>query len=201
MAYSFKQFGVINGPRLSLRPIKPGDLDLLAGELVSPSTWFSITRSINSVQSFRVYFQKIIEKQNRRELLALVAEHEGKFVAMSVYQYPSEEFRRIEIGFTWVADKWQRTFVNSELKLLMLGYAFETMKVSRVEFSVHPRNENSNSSMRRIGATLEGTLRKWRFLPGTVPDDGNRNIYSIIDDEWPRIREFLLLKIDSAHRA
>jgi N-acetyltransferase len=77
---------------------------------------------------------------------------------------------------------------------LMLDYAFEKMKVNRVEFSVHPTNEKSNSSMRRLGAKLEGTLRKWRFLPGLIPDDGNRNLYSIIDDEWPGIREQLLAR-------
>jgi RimJ/RimL family protein N-acetyltransferase len=132
-----------------------------------------------------------MERQSRGETLALAAEHKGKFVGMSVFQFPSEGFRRIEIGFSWVADDWQRTFVNSEMKFLMLNYAFETMKVARVEFSVHPVNAKSNAAMVRLGATLEGTLRKWRFLPGLIPDDGNRNIYSIIDEEWPAIKQRL----------
>jgi RimJ/RimL family protein N-acetyltransferase len=61
------------------------------------------------------------------------------------------------------------------------------MKTNRGEFSVHPQNERSNAAMRRLGATLEGTLRKWRFLPGNAPDDGDRHMYGIIDDEWPAI--------------
>jgi N-acetyltransferase len=191
VSYSFEQFQSLQGQRLKLRRVHQQDLAALALALISPTTWFTKTRSLDSVESFSAYFQKLLIKQEKGELLALVAEYEGQLVAMSVYQYPSEGFRRVEIGFTWIADKWQRTFVNSEMKLLMLDYAFDSMKVSRVEFSVHPTNERSNASMRRLGATLEGTLRKWRFLPGLVPDDGNRNLYSIIDDEWPEIRRKL----------
>ena len=192
MPYSFEQFQVIQGPKLRLRRIEVKDLPQLATTLISSSTWFSNTRDLSSVEKFTAYFKNHLERQYKGELLALMAEYEDQIVAMSIYQYPSENFRRIEIGFTWVADRWQKTFVNSELKLLMIGYAFESMKVSRVEFSVHPKNQKSNAAMIRLGAMFEGTLRKWRFLPGLVPDDGHRNIYSIIDDEWPVIRQKIL---------
>lgn len=193
MSYSFNQFEILKGPRLTLRRVEHGDLLRLGTALISSTTWFSATRKLDTPEAFQAYFRKILEKQERGELLALVAEYKGQFVAMSVFQFPSEGFRRVEIGFTWISDSWQRTFVNTELKLLMLDYAFSTMKTSRVEFSVHPDNQKSNAAMKRLGATLEGTLRKWRFLPGIIPDDGNRNIYSIIDDEWPLIRQKLNL--------
>lgn len=192
MSYSFLDFQTVTGPQLTLVRVLPADLPALAKALISDTTWFAKTRNLTTVDSFVAYFQKLLDKQSRGEVLMVAAKFNGEFVASSVYQYPSENFRRVEIGFTWVADRWQRTFVNSELKLLMLDYAFKVIKVSRVEFSVHPSNEKSNRAMKRLGATLEGTLRKWRFLPGT--DDGNRNLYSIIDDEWPRIRSQLIIR-------
>lgn len=192
MSYSFLNFQSVNGPQLQLVKVTSADLPDLAKSLVSPTTWFSLTRGITSTEAFCTYFQKIIEKQSRGEVLMVAAKFNGQFVASSVYQYPNENFRRVEIGFTWVADKWQKTFVNSELKLLMLDYAFNVMKVNRVEFSVHPTNEKSNRAMKRLGATLEGTLRKWRYIENL--DDGNRNIYSIIDDEWPRLRSQLIIR-------
>ncbi len=188
MSYSFHQFENLKGPRLTLKRVEQGDLLRLGTALISSTTWFSATRNIDSPPAFDTYFGKILEKQKRGEVLALAAEHEGQFVAMSVFQYPSEEFRRVEIGFTWISDNWQRTFVNTEMKILMLDYAFHTMKAKRVEFSVHPNNQKSNAAMQRLGATFEGMLRKWRFLPGLVPDDGNRNLYSIIDEEWDGIK-------------
>jgi hypothetical protein len=42
----------------------------------------------------------------------------GELVAMSVFQCPGAGFRKIEIGFTWVADRWQRSFVNTEMNYL-----------------------------------------------------------------------------------
>ena len=195
MSYSFNQFETLKGPRLTLRRAQTEDLFRLGTALISSTTWFSVTRKIDSLENFRASFDKVLEKQKREEALLLVAEFEGEFVGMSVFQYPSEGFRRIEIGFSWIADKWQRTFVNSEMKFLMLDYAFSAMNVSRVEFSVHPNNHKSNQAMLRLGATLEGTLRKWRFLPGLIPDDGNRNLYSIIDVEWPAIRQKLELSL------
>ncbi len=143
----------------------------LGSSLISPTTWFSATRKLDTPDAFQLYFEKLLGKQDRGELLVLVAEYQEQFVAMSVFQFPSEGFRRIEIGFSWVSDLWQRTFVNSKMKLLMLDYAFTTMKVNRVEFSVHPNNLKSNAAMKRLGATFEGILRKWRFLPGIIPDD------------------------------
>ncbi len=184
MSYSFRQYEHLNGPRLTLKRVEAEDLISLANALISSTTWFSQTRNITTPEIFRTYFEKILA----RETLPLAAIYQGEFVGMSVFQYPTENFTRVEIGFSWVSDQWQRTFVNSEMKFLMLGYAFEVMKVKRVEFSVHPDNVKSNDAMKRLGATFEGMLRKWRFLPGLVPDDGNRNIYSILDDEWPEIQ-------------
>ena len=193
MSYSFAQFSELIGQRLTLKKVRIEDLEHLAEALISPTTWFSASRKIDSIDKFKANFSKHLEKQARGETLALYAAYNGEIVALSLFQYPSEGFKRVEIGFTWIADKWQRTFVNSELKLLMLDYAFDQMRAHRVEFSVHPTNEKSNRSMQRLGAKLEGRLRKWRFLEGT--DDGDRNIYSIIDDEWPQLREQLLEKL------
>lgn len=195
MSYSFHQFENLHGPRLTLKRVQAEDLIPLANSLISTSTWFSITRKIDTPEIFQSYFDKILEKFKKGEALPLVAVFEGNYVGMSVFQYPSENFTKVEIGFSWISDKWQRTFVNSEMKFLMLDYAFGPMNVKRVEFSVHPDNTKSNAAMLRVGAKFEGTLRKWRFLPGLIPDDGNRNIYSIIDDEWPQLKQKLQLSM------
>lgn len=195
--YSFKDFTSIEGPRLILRPLKSSDLRDTAQALVSPTTWFSMTRNIQTISDFENYFRPILQKQEAGESLSLLArlKSTSKIVGMSTFQYPSVQFTKVEIGFTWLSDSWQRTFVNSEMKYLMLAHAFEVMKTLRVEFSIHPKNTKSNEAIKRIGAQFEGTLRKWRYLPGS--DDGNRNIYSIIDDEWPAVKSQLVKKLSS----
>jgi RimJ/RimL family protein N-acetyltransferase len=71
----------------------------------------------------------------------------------------------------------------------LLEYAFDGLQVRRVAFKTDVRNTVSNTALRRIGATYEGTLRSHRVLP-----DGSRRdsaYYSMLDTEWPRIRQQL----------
>lgn len=194
--YSFSKLDFLEGPKLRLAPLTLSDLVPLAKALISKTTWFSKTRDLTTTEKFADYFRPMISRREKGEAMTLVVRlrESDEIVAMSTYQFPSPGFLKIEIGFTWIAESWQRTFVNTEMKYLMLKHAFEIMQAKRVEFSVHPENPKSNAAMVRIGATLEGLLRKWRFLPGSGPggiafgDDGNRNMYSIVDDEWPRLR-------------
>lgn len=192
MNYSFHSVQKLEGERLILTPLQFSELTETAEALVSATTWFSVTRNLNSVSAFVDYFTPILQRQAQGESLTLLArlKDTGEIVGMSNYQYPGPSFRRVEIGFTWIKDSRQRTFVNSEMKLLMLSHAFEEMKTHRVEFSIHPNNDKSNRAILRLGAKFEGLLRKWRYIGGI--DDGNRNIYSILDEEWPEIKARLL---------
>ena len=65
----------------------------------------------------------------------------------------------LEIGSTWLAARAQRTAVNTEAKLLMLGHAFEVYGVKRVSFRTDVRNLRSRANIERVGARLDGVLR------------------------------------------
>lgn len=186
--YSYNDFKKISGKNISLHRLSKEDINTLGEALISPDTWFSKMRGNSSPEKFAKTMMGFLEKQNRGEALVVVVRLNSteEMVAMSIYHSASPEFSRVEIGYTWIADKWQRTFVNTEMKFLMLGYAFETMKVARVEFLVDPRNEKSNRAMLRIGAKFEGLLRKYRTV--TEFDAGDRNFYSVIDDDWARLK-------------
>lgn len=181
-------FRSIQGPRLRLEKVRADDLPRLAGILISPTSWFSAVRHVKTPERFVTDFQAKLAQQERGEVLVLQALHQGAPVALSTLHSPDKLYTRFEIGYSWVADIWQRTFVNTEMKYLMLRYAFEELKLTRVEFCVHPTNEKSNRAMRRLGANLDGCLRKWRLNPADPSDDGDRNIYSFLDREWPRTK-------------
>lgn len=190
--YQFKEFKQIMGDHITLVSLQSNLIESLASSLHSPSTFFSQKRGLNSVEKISENLKKTLVYQDRGERLTLVAvdKKTNNLAGMSTFLNPSSGFLKVEIGFTWIADAWQRTYVNSEMKLLMLNYAFLEMKVKRVEFSVDTTNQKSNQAMKRLGATFEGTLRKWRF---NSPDDlGHRNIYSVIDDEWAELKERII---------
>ena len=94
-----------------------------------------------------------------------------------------------EIGYTWLARSAIRTAANTEAKLLMLTFAFETWKVFRVCLHTDVRNERSRAAIERIGAQFEGVLRAHRMAADFTPRDSAR--YSIVAAEWPGVKEKL----------
>jgi N-acetyltransferase len=91
-----------------------------------------------------------------------------------------------EIGSTWYAASTQRSGVNAECKLLMLGYAFDTWKVIRVTLKTDARNRASRLAIQRLGAQAEGVRRAHSpTVDATVRDTA---YYSILAGEWPDVR-------------
>jgi N-acetyltransferase len=95
-----------------------------------------------------------------------------------------------EIGYTWLARSATRTGANTESKLLMLRYAFETWKVLRVCFHADARNLRSQAALERTGAQREGVLRAHRMAADFIPRDSVR--YSLIASEWPAVSDRLV---------
>jgi RimJ/RimL family protein N-acetyltransferase len=99
-----------------------------------------------------------------------------------------------EIGYTWLARSAIRTAVNSEAKLLMLSYAFETWHVLRVCFHTDARNQRSRAALERIGGKFEGILRAHRMAADYTARDSVR--YSIVEAEWPSVKNHLKQLLD-----
>ena len=104
--------------------------------------------------------------------------------------------RRVEIGFTFLGNAWQRTSVNTEAKLLMLAHAFERLDMNRVEFLTDYLNDRSRRAILRLGAKEEGVLRSHMVMPnGRIRDSV---LYSIVRSEWSGIKQHLSLKLGTA---
>lgn len=109
----------------------------------------------------------------------------------------SEHNRHVEIGWTWLGKNFWRTPLNSECKYLLLRHAFETLGCIRVSFKTDLRNERSQRAIERLGAAREGI---WRRV--VVMHDGYQRssvFYSILDDEWARVKAGLEEKINAPH--
>jgi RimJ/RimL family protein N-acetyltransferase len=101
-----------------------------------------------------------------------------------------------EIGYTWLAHSAIRTPANTEAKLLMLTYAFETWEMLRVCLHTDVRNLRSRAAIERIGGRFEGILRAHRMAADFIPRDSAR--YSIISGEWPAVKQKLLQRMERA---
>lgn len=101
--------------------------------------------------------------------------------------------RRLEIGYTWYSHSVQRTAINTEVKLMMLQYAFEALDCIAVDLCTHHMNLASRAAIERLGARLDGVLRSNGIdRRGTIRDTYS---YSIIAPEWPAVKQNLLRKL------
>jgi RimJ/RimL family protein N-acetyltransferase len=118
----------------------------------------------------------------------------GDIAGMTTYMNVDRTNRRVEIGSTWYAQRFQRTLLNTEAKLLLLAHAFDTLDCIAVEFRTHFLNQQSRRAIERLGAKLDGVLRSHSIARnGTLRDTV---VYSIIAVEWPAVRAILELKIE-----
>ena len=113
----------------------------------------------------------------------------GRVVGMTTYMNIDATNKRVEIGSTWYAASAQRSPLNTECKLMLLGHAFETLDCIAVEFRTHRFNNSSRRAIERLGAQLDGILRAHvRAANGTLRDTA---VYSITATEWPTVKTHL----------
>jgi RimJ/RimL family protein N-acetyltransferase len=126
---------------------------------------------------------------------ATVDKASGKAIGMTTFMNVKLENRKVEVGSTWLAKSYQGTAINPEAKLLMLGYAFETLECNAVELRTHEKNLQSRAAIEKLGAKLDGILRNDMVMAnGTIR---NTAVYSITKEEWPTVALSLTSRISN----
>jgi RimJ/RimL family protein N-acetyltransferase len=119
--------------------------------------------------------------------------HDAELVGTSTLTDFDEQREATHIGWTAYDPRVWGTAVNAEAKLLLLGLAFDN-GFGRVLIQADALNERSRAAIAGIGATFEGIIRRDRLrADGTWRDSA---IFSVLVDEWPRVRETLLARLE-----
>lgn len=125
---------------------------------------------------------------------ATVRREDGRVVGSTRFIEIRRPHRGLEIGWTWLNPAAQRTALNTEAKYLMLRQAFEGWGALRVQLKTDSNNTQSRAAILRLGAVLEGVLRKHmvRAHDGYERDTA---MFSIIGSEWPTVKAGLEAKL------
>ena len=185
----------LNGQRVVLEPLAASHADAMeaAGADGDLSTlWYT---SVPAPGGMAAEIERRLLLQRAGSMLPFAVIHPltGRAVGMTTYMNIDATHRRLEIGSTWYAKSVQRTGLNTEAKLLLLGHAFETLECIAVEFRTHWMNQQSRAAIARLGAKQDGVLRNHqRAADGTLRDTV---VFSIIESEWPTVKSHLQHKI------
>jgi N-acetyltransferase len=181
----------LTGERIRLRPMQPSDAPALVAAASDGQLWNLPVTVVPSAGTVDDYIRAALEGRDAGTVLPYVTEiiASGEVIGSTRFWKIDPRNRKLEIGSTWLALRWQKTFVNTEAKLLMLRHAFDMLGCVRVQFTTDELNAKSRAAILGLGAKQEGIVRNERIMP----DGRKRNSvrFSIIDDEWPQVRENL----------
>jgi len=151
------------------------------------SLWF-ISASDLATGREQQYMDVALQGQQAGHMLGWVVREltTGEIIGTTRYHDIVPEIDRVEVGYTFYGERWQRTHVNTACKLLLLTHAFEALGCQVVGFRVDNLNARSQQAVEAIGAKRDGIVRHFQARrDGSARDT---YIYSIIASEWPGVK-------------
>jgi len=173
---------VLCGRHVRLRELKPSDAPSLFALLSTEE----VARFISPPPSTVEGFDRFIAWTHRQRaagtygcFAVTIAQYD---TAIGIFQVRELEpgFRTAEWGFAIGSAFWG-TGVFQESAELVVEFAFDTLGVHRLEARAAVKNRRGNGALAKIGAVLEGTLRKSFLRNGEYIDQA---LYSLIDSDW-----------------
>lgn len=182
---------ILEGQYIRLEPLSLEHHAQLCEVGLEEELWRWIPEAVRTPEEMRAYIETALGWQAQGTALpfATMEKATGRAIGSTRFANIDRANRHVEIGWTWLGLKWQRTAANTEAKFLMLRHAFETLGCLRVEFKTDSLNERSRQALLRIGAKEEGIFRNHVITwSGRIR---HSVYYSIIDSEWPAVKAYL----------
>ena len=185
----------LHGSIVSLEPLTLSSVPELAAIGLHPELWRLQPRVIASVADMREYVEQALADHARGVSLpfVIVRRADRTILGSTRFMEIAPEHRRLEIGATWLTLAAQRTGVNVEAKLLLLSHAFDTMGMRRVVLKTEATNAQSRKAILALGAVEEGTFRRHLIAENGRMRD--MTYFSILDTEWPGVRDRLRARL------
>jgi RimJ/RimL family protein N-acetyltransferase len=186
----------LKGRWLDLVPLEEVHIPaLMAIARANPKAFRFTSTPITDEQCER-YFTRAFELMQRQEaaVFTLVHQQERKIIGTSRLTDFKWQHRNCELGYTWIDVAYRGTGVNTDSKYQLLAWAFEVLKLLRVEIHTDIRNSHSQRAIEKLGAVYEGTLRRHQVAKeGYIRDT---MVYSIVDLDWPLVKRALLEQLE-----
>lgn len=182
---------------VTLRPMQESDSEPL-WRITKPETFTHMLNQLQTYAEFEKWMNAGLSQMTTTDatIVYTVVDSKTNEVMGSTRMYTMDFVNKsCEIGSTFYGEKYQRTHVNTTTKYLLLSYAFETLGMIRVQFKTDADNLRSQKAIERIGASKEGILRNERIR--STGDPRNAVVYSIINEEWPQLKEQLKNKMNN----
>ncbi|NUW44647.1 GNAT family N-acetyltransferase [Nonomuraea rhodomycinica] len=202
----------LSGRLVRLEPLSPAAIDDLVAAASEDRSTYAFTRVPNGRDEMASYVEAALAEQagGRTMPFAIRWLHTDRLIGatrlmnLEYWQgpmpWPPGTLGAVgdipsvaDIGYTWLGASAQGTGANRESKFLLLSHAFETWNVHRITLKADVRNAKSRAAIEALGAHFDGVRRaESRGADDTVRDTA---FYSILNSEWPAVRERLARRL------
>lgn len=180
---------------IRLEPLGPEHRDGLVAAAGDGELWKLWFTSVPDPAGAQPYIDDALKGQREGQMLPWAVRDlsDGAIVGSTRYHDIVPAIDRVEIGYTWYAQRCQKSHVNTTCKLMLLSHAFETLGCKVVGLRTDNFNFVSQKAIEGIGAKKDGVLRHHQARrDGTVRDSV---LYSILAHEWPDVKRHLELRL------
>jgi len=175
---------VLQDDVVRLRLMRDSDNNAFSAIAFESSIWTYFYANITDELALKNWVQvAVFDHMNKMRVpFTIELKASNKVVGSTSFDNISERDSRLEIGWTWLGTDFQKVGINRRVKVLLLNFAFETLKMERVEFKTDALNEGSRKALLGIGAKEEGILRSHSLMPNNRRRD--TVYFSILKKEW-----------------
>ena len=185
----------LEGHGVRLEPLSSEHHGGLAAAAADGKLWELWFTSVPEPGQTRSYIENALNGQKNGDMLPWAVRElkSGQIVGSTRYHDIVAAADRVEIGYTWYAQRCQRSHVNTACKLLLFAHAFETLGCKVVGLRTDNFNFRSQRAIEALGAKKDGVIRnQWPRRDGTIRDTV---IYSVLAHEWPDVKRHLQLRL------
>jgi RimJ/RimL family protein N-acetyltransferase len=181
---------------ITLAPLNLDHEDGLRQAAADGALWNIRVTSVPAPEHTRRYIEEALAMRaaGNRFAFAVLDTATGQVLGSTSFHDILPAVKRLEIGYTWYAQRVQRSHVNSTCKLLMMTHAFEVLGCHVVGWRTDNFNFASQAAIERLGAKKDGIIRGHALRrDGTIRDTV---MYSMRSGEWPEAKAQLLYLLD-----
>jgi RimJ/RimL family protein N-acetyltransferase len=180
----FPDHFTLETPRVLLRLVTPQDYEVFLPLVKDKEIWKYFTKDLSNEQELKDWMQKLFDerKQEVRMPFTVIDMHTNEVCGSTSFLNISFSDKRLEIGSTWLGTSFIGTGVNRQAKFALLSFAFEVMKMERVEVKTDILNERSKAALLKVGMKPEGVLRSHMVVHGNRRRD--TLYFSMLRSEW-----------------
>ena len=130
--------------------------------------WLPFVAVSLSIENTVFFIDKMLE--DTQENYIFVIHYDGVFAGLIGFKGNDKQNKRIEIGY-WLSESYQKKGIVTQSVKSMCQFAFEELRINRIQIRCAVGNEPSKKIPQRLGFTLEGIERDGELLTGGIYTD------------------------------